>query len=177
MTEIIIIAAVARNGVIGKSGRIPWSIREDFLHVKEKTLGHPCIMGVRTYESLPDFARPLPGRQNIVLTSERGYRAAGATVVHSFEEAVDHVRISNAKKAFIFGGAGVYRKALPVADTLELTKIERDYDGDVTFPAINFDNWEETAREKLEAEDRRTGEIVRLSFCTYRRKVNDPTPV
>lgn len=133
-------------------------------------MGHPCIMGDVTYESLPVFARPLPGRENIVLTFDRDYRPEGTTVFHAFDEALDHVRGKGEAKAFITGGASIYRLGLAVADTLELTRIERDYDGDITFPAVDPDEWEEVAREDHEAEDRRSGETVGFSYRTYRRK-------
>jgi dihydrofolate reductase len=170
MTEIIVIAAVARNGVIGRGKEIPWSIREDFLHFKEKTMGHPCIMGDLTYESLPPRSRPLPGRENIILTLDRDYHPEGTTVLHTFEEALEYVRTQGEKKAFITGGASVYRLGLAVADTLELTRIHRDYDGDVTFPPVDPEVWEEVAREEHRAEDRRSGETVSFSYITYRRR-------
>jgi dihydrofolate reductase len=170
MTEIIVIAAVARNGVIGRGKEIPWSIREDFLHFKEKTMGHPCIMGDLTYESLPPRSRPLPGRENIILTLDRDYHPEGTTVLHTFEEALEYVRTQGEQKAFITGGASVYRLGLAVADTLELTRIHRDYDGDVTFPPVDPEVWEEVAREEHRAEDRRSGETVSFSYITYRRR-------
>jgi dihydrofolate reductase len=155
MTEIIIIAAVAENNVIGKQGKIPWHIKEDFLHFKELTMGHPCIMGDKTYESLP--VKPLPGRENIVLTFDKDYHPAGAVIKYSFGEALDHCR--DKEKVYICGGATIYRLALPFADTLELTRIHKKYDGDTFFPEINLNDW------KLVKKEDRKG----FTFLTYKK--------
>ena len=156
MGEIVIIAAVAANNVIGKNGKIPWHIPADFKHFKEITWGYPCIMGDRTYESLP--IKPLPGRENIVLTLNRNYNPKGAKIFYSFKEALDYCK--DKEKVFIIGGASVYRQALPIADRLELTKIHKEYDGDTFFPQINFDEWVEINRQDFEG----------FSFLTYVRK-------
>lgn len=170
MTKIIVIVAVAQNGVIGKSGDIPWRIKEDFQHFKEKTLGCPCIMGDKTYESLPENAKPLPGRENIVLTFDKNFRPQGTTVFHDFNDAIDYVKKKGEKKAFITGGATIYRLGLKVADTFELTRIYKDYDGDTFFPDINFDEWKLIKKEDNESIDKNSGEKVRFSFLTYGRK-------
>ena len=156
MAEIIVIAAVADNGVIGRGMAIPWHLGEDFRRFKELTLHHPCIMGRRTYESLPK--RPLPGRENIVLTSDRACRIEGATVLHSLEEALTYVR--DRERAFICGGEAVYRQGIERADRLELTRVHQMPDGDTFFPAIDFSLWE------LVSEDPRDG----FTFQTYRRR-------
>lgn len=168
MTEIIVIAAVAQNRVIGKDGDIPWRIKEDFQHFRDKTSGHPCIMGDKTYESLPDNAKPLPGRENIVLTFDKNYHPEGAKVFFSWEDAIEYCR--DKEKAYICGGASIYRLGLQVADTLELTRIHKDIDGDVFFPEINFDDWELINTEDKEGKNTRTGEILKFSFQTFRRK-------
>lgn len=170
MTEIIVIAAVARNNVVGMKGDMPWSLRGDFLHFKKLTMGHPCIMGDVTYESLPEKWRPLPGRENIVLTFDKDYAPEGTTVFHDFERAIRYVRDKGERKAFVTGGASIYKLGIQVADTLVLTSIHRDYDGDATFPEVDFDQWQEVAREDAEGIDRICGETVRFSFLTYSRK-------
>ena len=92
MTEIVVIVAIAQNDAIGKDNAIPWHIREDFQHFKDKTMGYPVIMGDKTYDSLPDNFRPLPGRENIVCTLIKEYKALGAKIFHDFNEAIDYVK-------------------------------------------------------------------------------------
>ena len=152
---IIIIAAMSRNRVIGKDGRLPWRIPEDLEHFRRLTLGHPCIMGIKTYESLP--VKPLPGRENIVLTS-RDIQLPGAVVKHSLEEALDYCK--GKEKVFICGGASVYEQAMKFADKIELTFIDRDYDGDVLFPKIDEREWK--LEKKVKGKD--------VHFLTYVRK-------
>ncbi len=161
MSEIIVIAAVAKNNVIGNGLEIPWHIKEDFQHFKKLTLNHAVIMGDRTYESLP--VKPLPMRENIVLTFNKNYHPAGAVIKYSFEEALKYCK--KKEKVFIIGGASVYTLGLKVADTLELTKIHRDFKGDVYFPEINFNDWELINR--IDKTDEKYGDY---SFLTYKRK-------
>jgi dihydrofolate reductase len=170
MTEIIVIVAVAQNNIIGRAGDIPWRIKEDFQHFKEKTMGHPCIMGDKTYLSLPENARPLPGRENIVLTFDKNFRPEGTTVLHDFDEAIDYVKNKGEKQAFITGGATIYKLGLNVADTFELTRIYKDYEGDTFFPEVDFDGWELENKEDHESTDKNSGENVKFSFLTFRRK-------
>ncbi len=170
MTEIIVIVAVAKNGAIGKDNDIPWRISEDFQHFKDATMGSPCIMGDKTYESLPENARPLPGRENIVLTFDKDYNPEGTTVFNDFNEAIQYVKDKGVEKAFITGGATIYRLGLEVADTFELTKIDKDYEADVFFPEVNLDEWELINQEDHEGLDKNSGEKVKFSFLTYKRK-------
>lgn len=170
MTEIIVIVAVAQNGVIGKDNAIPWHIKEDFLHFKEKTMGYPCIMGDKTYDSLPDFARPLPGRENIVCTLIDDYKAEGATLFHDFNKAIEYVKKKNVSKAFVIGGATIYKLGMEVADIFELTRIYHNYDGDTFYSDIDFDKWEEINKEDHEGMDVKNKIKVKFSFITYRRK-------
>jgi dihydrofolate reductase len=169
MTELIIIAAVARNGVIGSKNAIPWRISEDSKRFKRLTMGYPCIMGDSTYDSLPDPWRPLPGRENIVLSLDPNYERPDVTIFRRFDQAMDYVRGQGVDKAFITGGATIYRLALPVADTLELTHIDRDYAGDVLFPPVDYSHWERVSEERRESLDSISGETVGYSFSTYRR--------
>ena len=170
MTELIVIAAVAQNGVIGRGSEIPWRISEDFKRFKALTMGHPCIMGDVTYESLPAKWRPLPGRENVVLAFDRSYHPEGTTVFHDFEEALAYVRGQGAPKAFIIGGASIYRLGVQVADTLELTRIHRDYEGDVYFPEFDLADWDLVAEIDEQSLDSVSGEVVRYSYLTYRRR-------
>jgi len=158
VVEIIVIVAIAENNAIGKDGDIPWHIPEDFQHFKDETMGHPCIMGDVTFESLPDNARPLPGRENVVLTFDKNYKPGGATIFYSFEDALDYVK--DKKKAYICGGATIYKLGMKVADTLELTRVHMKPDADTFFPEIDFSEWELAKEEKHE----------KYSFLTYKRK-------
>lgn len=170
MTEIIVIVCVAQNGAIGKDGDIPWHIKEDFEHFKEKTKGFPCIMGDVTYDSLPDNARPLPGRENIVCTFNKDYHPEGTTIFHDFFEAIQYVKDKGVEKAFIIGGATIYKLGMKIADIFELTRIHKDYDADTFYPEINSDEWELINQEDHEGMDIKNNTDVKFSFLTYRRK-------
>ena len=137
-----VIAAVAANRVIGADNRLPWRIAEDLRRFRALTMGHAVIMGRKTWESLP---HPLPGRQNLVVTRQLGYAAAGAEIAGSLDEALDLVRLP--EPAFCIGGAELYRAALPRAATLHLTEIAREFEGDAEFPSLADGDWRETARE------------------------------
>ncbi len=170
MTEIIVIVAIAQNGAIGKNNDIPWHIKEDFQHFKEKTDGFPCIMGDKTYDSLPDNFRPLPGRENIVCTLDKDYKAEGAKIFHDFNEAIEYVKKKNVEKAFVIGGATIYKLGMGVADIFELTRIYHDYDGDAFYPEIELDKWEMINKEDHEGMDVKNKIKVKFSFITYRGK-------
>lgn len=158
--EIIIIAAIAENGVIGKDGKMPWNIKEDLKHFKKLTTGHTCIMGRKTYESL--HIKPLPNRTNIVLTKNKEWNPKKVIIKHTLKEAIKYCKEKEEiNKVYICGGESVYKKAIEKADKLEITKINEDYEGDSYFPNINYDNW------KLVGEDKRNG----LTFQTY-EKIN-----
>ena len=149
--EIVIIAAVAENGVIGRDGKLPWHIPEDLRRFRQLTLGHCVIMGRKTFESI---GKPLEGRKNIVITSQKGYEAEGVAVVHSLEEAFEGCEGT----AFVIGGSSVFEETLPLASRLELTLIHRVVEGDVYFPPVGKE-WKEAAREDREG----------FSFVTYRK--------
>jgi len=139
---IALVVAVAENGVIGKDGKLPWRIPEDMKWFKERTLGKPCVMGRKTWESLPK--RPLPGRTNIVVTRERSYLADGAVVVHTLEAALDVAAGEGAGEIMVIGGADLYRAALPLARRIYLTSVHGAVDGDTLFPEIDREAWAET---------------------------------
>lgn len=141
---ITLIAAVARNGVIGKDNALPWHLPEDLKHFKQLTTGHTVIMGRKTWESLPERFRPLPGRLNIVVTRNAGYVAPGATVVTSLE-AAQKVG-AGGTPLFVIGGAELYAHALPLAQRLELTEIDAQIVGDAYFPRIDRGQWREIER-------------------------------
>ncbi len=144
---VALIAAVASNGVIGADNRLPWRLADDMKRFRALTLGHAVIMGRKTWESLP---RALPQRQNIVVTRQRDYAAAGANVAGSFDEALALVRLP--EPAFCIGGGELYRAALGHAVRLYLTEIDRDFAGDALFPPWRDGDWKEVARETRRSE-------------------------
>jgi dihydrofolate reductase len=146
--KIYLVAAVAANGVIGRNGQLPWHLPEDLKHFKRLTLGHPVIMGRRTWESL---GRALPGRDNIVVTRTAGYEAPGAAVASSLEAAL--ALCAGESVVFVIGGQQLFAESLPIAAGLVLTEIYRDYDGDTQFPWYDRSRWRETQRERHTAAD------------------------
>ena len=144
MSVLSLVVAVADNGVIGNRGALPWRIPEDMRRFRTLTIGKPCIMGRRTWDSLP--RRPLPGRMNIVVTRDRSFRADGAIVVHSLEDGI--ARAHGAAEVMIIGGAEIYRAALEHAHRIELTEVHSTPEGDATMPPFDRADWRETAREE-----------------------------
>ena len=142
---IALILARADNGVIGNKGRLPWRLPDDLRRFKALTMGKPCIMGRKTWESLPK--KPLPGRTNIVLTRDRGFTAEGAVIAHSFEAALDRAQEENPTEIMVIGGAEIFAAAMPRVTRIHLTEIHAEPQGDVRFPAFAPQQWRETARE------------------------------
>ena len=158
-TRVYLVAAVSLNGVIGAQGKLPWHLPEDLRHFKNLTLGHPVIMGRRTWESL---GKPLPGRENIVVSRKRGFEAPGASVAATIEGAV--ALCAGEAVAFVIGGAEIYAAALPLADGLVLTEIHQDYAGDTRFPDWDRNAWRATQKETHTSE-----KGVRFDFVLYER--------
>lgn len=150
MPEIILIAAVARNRVIGKDNRLLWNIPEDMAHFKALTQGHAVLMGRKTWESLPPRFRPLPGRRNIVISRQGDYAAPGAEVAASLEAGI--ALAADAAQLFIIGGADIYAQAMACADRLEITEVDLAPEGDAWFPEILPAAWRETASRPLAGE-------------------------
>ena len=145
--RICIIAAVARNGVIGFENRIPWRLPEDLKHFKRLTLGHAVIMGRRTFESIiATSGKPLPERENVVVTRSREWTRPGCRTAHSLDAALTAVH--EPQDAFVIGGAEIYALALPIASRIYMTEIERDFDGDAFFPEFDRSRWREVSRER-----------------------------
>ena len=130
MIELVV--AHSSNRVIGRDGGLPWRLPGDMRHFRELTLGHAVLMGRRTFESLPDRFRPLPGRQNLVLSSNGGFEAPGAGVYRDLSAALEACRQS----CFVIGGARTYEEALPLSQRIHATEIEAEIEGDVYFPTI-----------------------------------------
>ncbi len=140
---ISMIVAVAKNGVIGREGGLPWVIKSDLKRFKEITMGKPIVMGRKTWQSLP--RRPLPGRQNIVITRAQNFIAEGAIVVSTFDEAIQ--KAGNVPEICIIGGGEIYRGFLPLADVIYLTTVDLDVDGNTKFPELTAIDWQEDSIE------------------------------
>lgn len=134
-TRVSIVAAMGKNRVIGKGNTLLWHIPEDLKRFKSLTLGHPVIMGRKTFDSIVAFlGKPLPGRTNIVITRDEAWQFEGAVVAHSFEGALEKARAEEREEIFVIGGAQIYEQTLPYADRLYLTLIDDEKEGDVFFP-------------------------------------------
>ncbi len=158
---ITLIAARARNGVIGRNNQMPWKIVGEQAYFKRMTMGSPIVMGRKTWESL---GRPLPGRRNIVVTRNPAYTATGAEIVGSLDDAL---RLAGAaEQIFIIGGAQLYAAAMPRANRILLTEIAADFDGDTFMPALDRNTWRETSRE---VHPPTTERPFSYSFAVYER--------
>ena len=156
MTEIVGIAAVARNGVIGSGNDIPWRIPEDWQRFKRLTMGNVLIMGRKTYDSI---GRPLPGRTTFVITRDRMWRGDGVRVVPVLDEAFEQAALLTPETIFVAGGGEIYRAAWDRLTGLEITEVDQTPPGEVTFPEIDPATWSETSREDHDG----------FSFVSYRR--------
>ena len=174
MTEIVLIAAVAENGVIGAGGAIPWRLKSDMQRFKALTFGRPVVMGRKTFVSI---GRPLPGRTNIVVTRDADYRAAGAVVTTSFADA-RAVALGDALRRLateiaVIGGAEIYAQWMDVADRLEVTEVHAKPEGDTRLAPIDLKEWQEVARTSHAMTDDDTADF---SYVTYRRHSRSPGP-
>jgi dihydrofolate reductase len=160
---ISLILARADNGVIGDKGALPWRLPDDMRRFKALTMGKPCIMGRKTWDSLPK--KPLPGRANIVVTRNAAFAADGALAVHTFDEALAVAQNENPSEIMVIGGAEIYAAALPHAARIHLTQIHAAFDGDARMPAFDENIWRETARE-----DHRTPDGLAYSYVTLDRR-------
>jgi dihydrofolate reductase len=168
LMEIVLMVAVADNGVIGAGGTIPWRLRSDQQRLKTMTMGKPIVMGRKTFISL---RRPLPGRTNIVVTRDPDFRAAGAVVTTSFAGARavalgDALR-RGATEIAVIGGAEIYAQWMDIADRLEITEVHARPEGDTRFAAIDASDWEEVARARNSAS---SDDSTDFSYVTYRRR-------
>nr|WP_179557091.1 dihydrofolate reductase [Pseudoclavibacter sp. JAI123] len=160
--------AQAHGGVIGAEGGIPWHVPEDLAHFKAVTLEHPVIMGRKTWDSLPERFRPLPGRLNIVVTRQPDWFAEGAERAGSLEEALSLASAGAAAEAWVMGGGELYRAAIATADRLEVTEIDLAVDGDAHAPDWSGDDWVVDAREPSDGWlESRTG--IRYRFLSLSR--------
>ena len=144
-----LVVAVARNGVIGRDNQLPWRLPADLAFFKRITMGHPVVMGRRTYESI---GKPLPGRHNIVVSRNPGYRAPGCTVVNSLDAAYEAA--GPAEEVCVIGGSAIFEEALRDADRVYFTDVEADVEGDTYFPEFDRSEWRETELMRQEADER-----------------------
>lgn len=161
-TKISMIVAVAQNGIIGTEGTMPWHITEDFKHFKAVTLGHPVVMGRKTYESI---GRPLPGRRNIIISRQEGLCIEGCEVVGSLEAAL--ALCAESDELFIIGGGQIYAQAMPLAHKLYITHVGIEASGDTRFPEIVPSEWREISREEF---DRGVAFEHPFCFVDYERR-------
>ncbi len=160
--KLSLIAAMANNRVIGIENRLPWHLPADLQHFKKITMGKPILMGRKTYESI---GRPLPGRENIVLTRDENFKPAGCTVYHSIEDALTATK--DYEEVMVIGGDSFYQQLISKAGQLYLTFIELDIEGDAFFPEVSLDEWQEVERETFEA----SGAVeFGYSFTVWERK-------
>ena len=136
--KITLVAAIASNNVIGKKNSLPWNIPEDLKRFKQLTSGHTILMGRKTFDSI---GRPLPNRQNIVMTKDENFEKEGIKVINDFDEALELIKESN-EDIFVIGGSKIYELFEPVANSLAITRILKDFEGDAFFPDINWDLWQ-----------------------------------
>lgn len=150
--RIAYVVAMDDNRLIGRDNDLPWRLPDDMRWFRERTMGKPCIMGRKTYDSLPARFRPLPGRLNIVVTRNPGYEAPGALVAHSIEDALPAA--GEVDEIIIVGGSALFKKLMPVVDRLYLTRVHGVAEGDVYFPEYNAGEWRELFREEHPADER-----------------------
>lgn len=162
MNKLSIVVAMAKNRTIGVNNSLPWRCPEDLKHFKTLTMGHHMIMGRKTFDSI---GKPLPGRTTVVVTRNNDLEIAGCVVAHSLKEAI--AVCADDKEIFIVGGAELYRQAVSLADTLYITELQQEVEGDAHFPEFDKSAWQETSREV------RTQDIpqpLEFHFVTYRKK-------
>jgi dihydrofolate reductase len=158
-----LVASVARNGAIGRGNELVWDEPLDKQHFKRTTMGCPVVMGRKTWDSLPARFRPLPGRRNVVVTRQRGWRADGAEAASSLDSAL--ALAAGAPRVCLIGGAQLFEQAMPLADELVLTEIDADFEGDVFFPP-----WDRNAFYEVQRESHTSASGTAFAFVTYRRK-------
>ncbi|MBO3084385.1 dihydrofolate reductase [Cellulomonas fengjieae] len=164
--SLALVWAQTPTGVIGRDGTLPWHVPEDLAHFRDLTRGHPVLMGRATWESLPPRFRPLPGRDNIVLTRTVGYEAAGAVVAHGIEEAL---RLVGDRDGWVIGGGEVYRALLPLARRVEVTVVSLDVGGDTRAPELDAGTWRRSGVDPDHGWNVSSAGGTRYRFETYLR--------
>ncbi|WP_025763764.1 dihydrofolate reductase [Dyadobacter tibetensis] len=149
--KLSIIVAVAENGVIGRENSLIWRLSADLKRFKQLTMGHPMIMGRKTFESI---GKPLPGRTSIVITRQKDFHPEGVVVAYSLQEAIACAKSLDAESAFVIGGGEIYRQALPYCNQLFITRVMTDVEGDTYFHLPDLDLWNETFSAEYPADDK-----------------------
>mgnify|MGYP001179526062 CR=1 FL=1 len=166
--RLCFVVAVAENGVIGAQGAMPWRLPSDLARFKRMTMGKPVIMGRKTYESI---GRPLPGRDNIVITRSEAFAPEGVFIVRSVDAAlrlaVARATERGVDEIAVIGGGGVFREMLPLAERIYLTRVHAAPAGDVLFPELVRDEWEEIERQAFEAQE---GDTADTTLIVLQRK-------
>jgi dihydrofolate reductase len=163
---ISMIAAVARNRVIGKDNDLVWRLPDDMKYFMETTQNHFLIMGRKNYESLPHKFRPLPNRVNIIVTRQKDYKAAGCTITNTIEEALEYAKSHHQEEVFIIGGGQIYAQSMELADKLYITEVQGDFDGDTYFPEIDKKIWQEKSRYHHDQDKRH---LYAFDYVIYER--------
>lgn len=163
--EISIIAAVARNRVIGRDNELPWRLADDLKRFKALTMDHHLLVGRKTWESI---GRPLPGREIIVVTGQRLELPEHVHTASSVEEGIDTARDYDESELFVAGGASIFAAALPLCERMYMTHVEADVPGDVYFPVVDLSSWNQTVRQTIDGDDRNE---YPTTFVTYEREV------
>ena len=168
--NILLVAAIAQNGVIGRGNALPWRLKSDMQHFRALTMGKPVVMGRKTYLSI---GKPLKGRTTIVISRDRNFTAPGIVVAPSLDAALAAARGDalrrNADTIIVAGGADIYAQAMPLATQLAVTHVHKRVDGDAHFPAIAADEWHESARSEHEAA---AEDEAAFAFVTYERAID-----
>ncbi|WEX11380.1 dihydrofolate reductase [Chelativorans sp. AA-79] len=163
--ELSLVVAMAKNGVIGRAGGLPWRLSTDMKRFKAITMGKPVVMGRKTWESI---GKPLPGRFNIVISRDPAYPAEGAAVAGSLDEAIRTAQGQGAgDEICVIGGGEVYRQALPRATRLHVTHVEAEIEGDTYFPEIDDDAWKVVTRESVPAGEK---DVYPTQYLIYERR-------
>lgn len=163
--KLSIIVAVARNNIIGRDNKLVWHLPADMKFFKNTTMGHTLIMGRKTFES---FGKPLPGRTSIVITRQAGWQYEGVSVAHSLDDAI--ALAPKNEEVFVIGGAEIYRQALPYCYKIYLTLVHHDFEGDTSFPEVDFSEWELMSDVKHPADEKNAFDY---SFRVYKRKCDN----
>ena len=165
--DIVLLAAVARNGVVGRDNTLPWRLKSDMQHFRSVTMGKPVVMGRKTYQSI---GKPLSGRTTIVVSRDAAFAAPGVLVAPSLAAALEAARGDalrrGASAIIVAGGGDIYRQAMPLATELSITEVEKSVDGDARFPPIDPQSWRETSRSEHKAA---ADDECSFAFVAYQR--------
>jgi len=164
---ISMIAAVAKNQVIGKNNDLVWRLPDDMKYFMETTQNHYVIMGRRNYDSIPHKFKPLPNRVNIIVTKQQNYTADDCIIKNNIEDALNYARANKQKEVFIIGGGQIYRQSLPLANKLYITEIKESFEGDTYFPELKKAAWQEISRQNHPKDERHAHTF---DFVVYQRK-------